>query len=120
MYAVVQDELGNTTDIDDSAENVYITRAGPATDPPFTLSVGGNGTLQQYTGANGMTVSYENRPIQRGQNYYFFVRLYSCLVGDEREREGEREGVERNGINVLFPLQNQTTFNDSNPQKPSS
>ena len=85
----MQNELGDTTDIDESAENVYITRAGPATEPPFTVSVGGEGTMEEYTAAN-VRVSYENRPIRRGQNYYFFVRLYSSVVGDKRERGGEK------------------------------
>ena len=83
MYVVVQDELGDTTDGDESAENVYITTAGPATDPPSTVSVGGDGTVEQYTAENGITVTYENRPIRRGRTYYFFVRLYSDVVGDE-------------------------------------
>ena len=91
VYAVVADELGDTFDIDESAENVYITVAGPPTGPPFILTVGGDGIIQQYTAANGLNITYENRAIQQGRNYYFFVRLYSSVVGDESKRERERE-----------------------------
>ena len=88
---MVADELGDTFDIDESAENVYITAAGPPTGPPFTLTVGGDGIIQQYTVANGLSITYENRAMQQDRNYYFFVRLYSSVVGDESKRERERD-----------------------------
>ena len=117
VYAVVADELGNTFDVDESAENVYITAAGPQTGPPFFLIMGGDGIIQQYTVENGLSILYRNKAIQRGRNYSFFVRLYSSAVGDGSERE---RGRERLRVNILLPLQDLRTFNDSSPQNSSS
>ena len=70
-----------TADVEKSTNNAYVTFAGGAAADQSVRVFIGTGIKEQET-ENGVTISYDNRRVQPGQVYYFFVRLYSDVVGD--------------------------------------
>ena len=81
MYAVIASETPDTSEVEESTTNAYIAFAGTARAgerASVTIGTGDTGNVR----VGSVTISYNNRLVQPGQLYYFFVRLYSSVVGD--------------------------------------
>ena len=86
MYAVISNTLPVTSTIKGSTDNAYVAVAGLASiGPDITINIG-SGTSDEVPLSSGGTVAYDNKAVRRGTTYFFFVRLYSGVVGSQRQR----------------------------------
>ena len=77
---MITSDIPDTSEVQESTGNAYITFAKTTSAgdrPSVTIGTGDTGNVA----VGSVTISYENRRVRPGQLYYFFVRLYSSVVG---------------------------------------
>lgn len=76
---MIASEIPDTSEVRESTGNAYIAFAKIArAEDRASVTIGTGETGEVSVGS--VTISYNNRPVQQGQLYYFFVRLYSGVV----------------------------------------